>query len=505
VRGRLGLLATACGLALAVPFWAGDYVPLVDLPQHLALAAVLRHHDDPAWAFNHFYEVEWLKLTPYWTYYLALDALSFVMPLDTASRVYLSLYALAVPWTGLAACAAFGAPRWGGLLMAPLALNANLYFGFVNYATGVVLLLVLLAEFQRFLTARTAGRAVRLAALSAVLFLTHAQPFAFLLLAAPMLAAAAPSPPSTGRRLAALLVLAPATLGLFAPWVYREFVGPRSAEPKYNFGTVTDLGAGYRPVRQAVAELPEAVAGAYQDGSDTLLLAAWAGLVATLLAAGWRRGAPHAWRGRRLALLALICYFVLPMAIRGQWNIAPRFAWIAALLLVTALGDPGRRLAHIGTAASVALTLAGALNALHHHRQFSREAAGFAGVVDVIPMGQRVLSLIYDTRSRVFTQWPYMHFGQYLMAYRGGAAGWSLAKTPAQPVRHRRPADVPTLDPSRPEQFRPAEHAPRFDYFLARAGPSAGVIFAGAAAPPVLVYAAGAWRVWRNEQTPPRR
>src|SRR5688500_18471336 len=101
------------------------------------------------------------------------------MPLDTASRLYLSLYALAVPWTGLAVCSAFGAPRWAGLLMAPLALNSNLYFGFVAFTTGVVLMLFLLARYQRFLVEPTRGRALVLAVLSAVLFLTHAQPFAF--------------------------------------------------------------------------------------------------------------------------------------------------------------------------------------------------------------------------------------------------------------------------------------------------------------------------------------
>jgi hypothetical protein len=506
VIGRTGLLATVSGLALAAPFWVSGPLPMVDLPQHLAMAAMLHHHDDPPWAFGRFYEVEWLKLTPYWTYYLALHALSYVVPLDVASRLYLSLYALAVPWTGLTICSAFGAPRWAGLLMGPLALGSYLYFGFVNYVTGVLLLLIVLAGFQRLLTARTPARALAVAALSAVLFLTHAQPFAFLLPSALLLAVASPSPAPTRHRLAALLVFAPATFGLFVPWVYREFVGPRTAEPKYNFGTLTELGASYLPVREALSGMPAAIAGAYQDGTDTLLLAAWAGVVAALCAAGWRRGGGgHSWRGQRLALLALLFYLVLPMSIRGQWNIAPRFAWLAALLVVTAIPDPGRSLARLGTAAAVALTAAAALNAVHHHRRFSRESDGFSGVVETIPYGQRVLSLIYDTRSQVFTQWPYMHFGQYVLAHRGGAAGWSLAKTPAQPVRQRRPEAVPTLDPYRPELFRAAEHGPHFDYFIARAGPPAEAIFAGATAPPVLVYAAGSWRVWRNPEPLPAR
>lgn len=503
----LGWVATACGALMALPFWVGSYVPLVDLPQHLAVAAVLRSHGDPSWGFSRFYEVEWLKLTPYWTYYLVLDGLSLLLPLDVASRAYLSLYALAVPWTGLVLCSAFGAPRWAGLLMAPLALNTNLYFGFVAYVTGVLVLLVLLAGFQRFLDLPTARRAATLVLLSCVLFFTHVQPFAFLVPAAFLLAVVPPSPPSLRRRLALLLVFAPATLLLFAPWVYREFVSPRPGEEnRYNFGTVGELGSKYQPRSDALAELPTAVAGAYQDGTDTLLFAAWVGVVATLLAAGWRRGAAaHAWRARRLAGLALICCLAAPFAIQGQWNIAPRFAWLAALLIVAAMAEPGRPLSRAGGALAVLLTLAAALNALRHHREFGREAEAFTGVVDAVPRGQRVLSLVYDNRSRVFTQFPYLHFGQYVMAFRGGAAGVSLAKSPPFPVRHRRPEDFPAPDPLRPQDFRPAEWADRYDYFVARAGPAEDALFAGAPVRPVMVYERAPWRVWRNASAPSPR
>ena len=134
MHGRaLTAAALAAGAALAVPFWVRPWVPLLDLPQHLAAAAVLRHHGDPAWGFERFYEPQWGELTPYWSYYLALDLLACVMPLETASRVLLTGYAFAVPWVGMAFCAAFGRPRAAGLLAAPLALNANLYFGFVSY------------------------------------------------------------------------------------------------------------------------------------------------------------------------------------------------------------------------------------------------------------------------------------------------------------------------------------------------------------------------------------
>jgi hypothetical protein len=484
-------------LLLAAPFWVGRFVPLVDLPQHLAVAAVLRHHGDPTLGFGRFYEAQWTELTPYWTYYLALDGLSRLMPLDTASRVYLSLYALAVPWVGLAVCAAFGAPRWAGLLMAPLALNTNLYFGFVAYVTGVLLMLAALAVFLRFRTEPTRRRAAVLIALSAVLFFTHVQPFAFLLLAALLLAQVAPEPASRARRFAPLLVFAPAVLALFAPWVYREFLAGRTADGAYNFARLDEVRPQYHALSYMLTELVPSVAGAYQDGTDTLLFAAWAAVVALLLA---RSARPDA---LRLAVLALLGYFAAPMAIQGQWNIAPRFAWIAALLAVAAIGDPGRALSRAGAALAVALTAATSLNAIQHHRRFDREADGFARILAALPPGQRVISLVYDTRSAVITQWPYVHFGQYALAFRGGAAGWSLAKSPPFPIRHRRPQDFPAPDPFHPEAFRPVEHGRHYDYALARFGPAERVIFEGAVTPWVAVASGGPWRLWRNPAADP--
>jgi len=84
----LKLAATLCGIALASPFWVGRLVPLLDLPQHLAVVAVLRHHGDPDWGFSRFFDVEWGELTPYWTHYLVTWALSHLVPVETASRLY---------------------------------------------------------------------------------------------------------------------------------------------------------------------------------------------------------------------------------------------------------------------------------------------------------------------------------------------------------------------------------------------------------------------------------
>src|SRR4051812_16500757 len=110
---------------MAAPLWVGRYLPLVDLPQHLAITTVLLHHDDPAWVLARYFEPQRGELTPYWAHYLALEGLSHAMPVDTAARVFLSLYVFALPWAAMALARALGAPPPVGLLALPLALNGN--------------------------------------------------------------------------------------------------------------------------------------------------------------------------------------------------------------------------------------------------------------------------------------------------------------------------------------------------------------------------------------------
>ena len=45
----------------AAPICTGDVLPLLDWPEHLAIASILRHYGDPAWQFQQTFEID-LKL-----------------------------------------------------------------------------------------------------------------------------------------------------------------------------------------------------------------------------------------------------------------------------------------------------------------------------------------------------------------------------------------------------------------------------------------------------------
>jgi hypothetical protein len=483
--------AALLGAALmAVPLWVGRYLPLLDLPQHLALATVLLRHGDPAWVLGPYFEAQHGELTPYWTHYLALEGLGQVLSMDAASRVFATAYVLALPWAAMALLRALGRPPALGLLSIPLALNANFYYGFLAYCAGVVLMMWTLALVAREMDAPRTSRAPAIAVLAAALFFTHVQPFAFLLLGAAMLVPFGDAP--WWKRVLRTWPLGPAVVGLFLPWLYLATT-PQPGVERY-FPPIGTPGARFQDLGDRVRGFPDAVAGSYQDGSDGILL----GAVAVALIAGARARETVAIvpmrRAVALLLAALVCYGTLPVAIQGQWNIAQRFAWLAALLLPFALRQAPRWL----PAATVALAAATAANAARQHVRFEREAAPFDRALAAIAPGSRVLGLTYDPKGRVLERWPYLHFEQYAVVRGGGMAAHSFAANAPLPVRLRTGARLPASEVWRPHHFRYHDHGRYFDYFLVRDPGGDADPLRALEAHVEEVFRGGAWRVYRR-------
>ena len=187
------------------------------------------------------------------------------------------------------------------------------------------------------------------------------------------------------------------------------------------------------------------------------------------------------------------CYFALPVSIQGQWNIAQRFAWTAALLLPCL----ARRAPRWVPAAAVALAAATGANAAWHHTRFDREAAPFEQALAALPPGARVLGLIYDARGSVLERWPYLHFEQYAVVRGGGMAAHSFTLNAPLPVRLRPEARVPAPRLFWPDEFRYDEHARFFDYFLLR-DPTGRHNVRSFGGPVHEVFRGGAWRVYRG-------
>jgi hypothetical protein len=134
VKERRALYA-AIAFLLAAPFFLFDWVPLYDLPNHIAQQHILFGDGAPGAAT--YYAVHWRPIPN-----LALEGAVFmlhrIMPVDLAVRVFLAVTALQL-FLGTIALrrAVFG--RGGGLEIAAalFVFNGPLLFGFVNECFGV--------------------------------------------------------------------------------------------------------------------------------------------------------------------------------------------------------------------------------------------------------------------------------------------------------------------------------------------------------------------------------
>lgn len=479
-------------LAAAIyPLWVSPLLPMMDLPQHLATVRILHSYGDPWYAVDKYHVIDFSK-TQYLSWYLAVDALAYLMPLEAANRVVLSLYAAGLPLAMLALLRAHGRDPALALLAGPLVYNVFFFMGFANYITALPLMLWALALLQRCLDAPRWPRIAGLAALALLLFYSHAQAFALygLLAGLTVLLGAPGWHPRQWWRAAAHLL--PALLAM-AVWTSRSLILAGEADWKQGHGgrNATSAKMNFEPLQERLHHLGDWWTDVYQGDSDEKLALAWLALL--LLALLLRRPVSEAsqpqWRWARLKLPAalltatLAVYLLSPVSYKWIWPISYRFVPVIALLaLLGAAGEDWlggsaaqrqwtRRLGVLLPA--LALMLAAAR--LHGERAlaFSAEAGPIREIVARAEPGKKLISLVYGAGSAVLQQAPMIHLGQYYVVDRGGQASFSFADFPQSPVLYPSVGGPPKF-PARfewtPERFTWAEHGHWFDYVLVRGG-----------------------------------
>ncbi|MEO7795061.1 MAG: hypothetical protein ABIV06_09835, partial [Thermoanaerobaculia bacterium] len=447
----------------AAPFWAGAYLPLVDLPQHLALARILGAPHDAAAGFDHFFRLQ-VGPSPYWGYLAPVWLLAKLMPLELASRIFLSLWAVVLPLSIGRLLRALGRDwRWAAFSL-PLIWNSHLFWGFTALLASMPLYFYTVAiAIERFDLGPPDRRTdLRLGGLALAVFLCHVQ--GFLLLVASLLLLSLLQGGGVRRHARRLIFLVPA-LALFGLFFASQVAGDEPMSPLHamhrpRYSQVTGPDAwDFESPGVTLSRLPERIWGAYTDGSDDAIGAAWILLliVGLIFARGageaGRERSPASFRGELLCLLALGCYLCLPYELAGQPYFNTRYPVFAALLAPVFLTQPatGRRRALC--AAAAALGFVAHLNAAWKFAAFQRETEGFDAVLARIPAGRRVLGLVFDRGERdLFRLGPHLHFPAYYVARQGGDAGFTFAGLPAQPVRYR-----PEGQALHPDEWKPWE------------------------------------------------
>jgi hypothetical protein len=493
---RRALFALCCVVA-AAPLWATADLPLVDLPQHLHLVSVLHRLRDPTTLFPEWFAARG-ELTPYLGYYQSVNLLAYVLPLETANRLFLSLYVAGLPLSLAFLLRSLGRQTWPALLAVPFAYGDSFAWGFINYCASLPLAILCCGLFLRTLTEPSRRRwwAGWTAACLVAVLLMHVQAFAFLAFALPGLLLSTRVPEDApgmsarariGPRLPALASVVPG-VGLFFAWVVLRAGAPAEVEagaPWKAWGPMlSPQNLGWKSFAQNREELFSLLANQLRDGSDRT--APWAVAAALVLAWGLGLALPPEerdarWRGMgRLVLLtgvALGLFFLLPFDIRGyMYYLNSRYAHLAAglaVLLVPAVRARAETALH---AVGLAVALAVAVPLWNGYAAFSAELQPLREVSAAAGQKARTFGLIFNSASRVVTHPVYLHAAARIAREQGGYANFSFALTPHSPVKYTRPPPPTTASEWRPDQFRYATMGAAYDHFLVR-GPAPERLF----------------------------
>jgi hypothetical protein len=262
----------------------------------------------------------------------------------------------------------------------------------------------------------------------------------------------------------------------------------------------------FQPVSEKLARLPDLLAGGFWNYADRPALWALsvAALVVLVLGLVFRqpvaRGFVARLRPVLLFLLAALCYVALPQDITGyMYAICPRYAQVAALLLITVLPFPFGRSYQVFVAVAVAAVAFAGINLTVLFREFDVEADNFEMLVKDLPKSARVMHLIVNWGSRLATHPVYLHYAALAAERVDGVPSFSLATDPSFPVGYK-PGAQP---PASPWEWRPLEvsweQMKWYDVYLSRGEVPPEQLFRGHAQEVELAARADLWRLYKKK------
>jgi hypothetical protein len=476
--------AYALALLLGVaPLWAAHQLPMVDLPQHLALISALHRLDDTTTLYPTVFSARG-ELTPYLGYYYLVSLLNWLLPLELANRLFLTAVVTGLPLALGFLLRTLGRPRWPSLLALPFSYGDSFGWGFINYLASLPLAVLACALFVRALedTPNRRRWAVAHAVVLLATLLMHVQAFFFLAVGLPWLLLTTRVPGGLRARAPALLSVLPG-VAIFLVWGAGRLLAPAEVAegaPWKAWGPLfSERNLAFKSFAQNVEEFPRVLANQLRDGSDRWALLAvtvlWlAALVAVLAGVRGtvRDAGPARLRVWGLGLLALLLYFCLPFDIRGAiYYLNTRYAHLAAALFAAALPPLGARLRPAFLLGGAAAALLLAVPLIRAFRAFDSEAAPLLRFAALTPQRPRVMGLLFNPASQVVTHPVFLHAAAVPARLRGGITNFSFALTPHSPLQYRG-APPPTFASEwRPDGFRWDSMGGAYSHFLVRGPP----------------------------------
>ncbi len=466
------------GLVIVCPLWVTHRPPIQDLPQHVAAVRVLASFADSSYRFQEYFELT-LGRTQYLTVYLMAAPIAKLIGPTLATKAVLSFALVMTPLGILRLVRALAFEPWLAFLGLPFVFNVHVGYGFLNFVAAIPLLFYGLAlAVEQRQRATWQGR-VWLGAILFACFYTHVVPFGLLLIALVILT-------RWEKRvlLGQATVISPSAVAL-AIWLLSSPAG-RVVSSLGRAESATPAPLTHLPFGAALRMLPEWVIHITTVESENLRLIAWliAAVVLLVLSVACpselrisdqaSTSEPSLTLGRLVVLLlvplSMVAYFTLPNGYGFIWPICQRFPVLAILLGVGLFARAPQWSIRIAAAISLGLAVFAASEQSKVFRDAGEKGyRGFDAVIETIPKGSRVATLVFERQLEGLQLSPLMHAAGWLQAERGGVVMFSFAEFPSSPFTYRANRRPPLVAPRwewGPERVVPDRDLGWYDYCL---------------------------------------
>jgi hypothetical protein len=473
-EGGLPLVWLVLTAMLLIPVWHQRLLPMLDTPNHLALARAWHNFNDPTYRIMDYYTLR-IKPVPYIFFYAFIHWFMYLFSIEVANKLFLSLYLILYPISVLALARAFKRSPWLAVGGFALAFSQPWTYGFSSYLLGTAFMLLGFAALIRYYAEKRNLDLIQILIWSLLAYLCHILPWFIFGLGAigillvhwrrwrPGLFAAFAMLPSLALALVAIL--------------------DEQAEHAYiNRGG--KFSGMWRDFPTSVIEFPRRVMELFPGNLDTVVLLV---LTATVLGLAIWKGTRSSEQTREeqrvlplLVVLMGLSYVSLPYQVTKPlywWYVAPRLPSMMAplILLWPAVKLVGRQ--RLIMLPMVVACIALPIKLARLYRDFSNRNAPFIRLLGELPRGSSTMvvtrGMMRGQHSEEESGDPstsapvYWHFSSWPMALHGGYDPYLFDQ--GVPVRPRVTLRAPSW--STPDTFD-IRQAPDFDYYLVRFAPA---------------------------------
>ena len=460
-------------LATAAPLFATRYLPLTDVPEHVAVITTLERLMPGGGGAP--FELA-LGNSQYLLYH-AVGALIARVVGDAvlANKLLFALVALAWPLAARSLLRANGRDERLAIFASMVFWNRATIVGLEPYVASVPVALFALALVTRQAREATWRRGVGLAALSLASFYTHVSSYVLFGLTSGVVVVAMLARERrdgtamrevTGRGARVAASLMPSAAAALV-WWRAGSLSDATAQPG---------GVDRMPIAESVSAMPIWTFDVWRSSVDEVCAAAWWTAYALVVVASWRKDDSEEARtpGDWLVWVPLACaaavYLTTPFRVGGAAMLNVRLAPVLTLFALLGLRLRRDRFGDAALAIAACAALATAGNSMREMRRVAREKVGDLDVVlGAMRPGTRLAMLNFERSSRRTHFWPYIFAGSYHRARGGSIASYSFVELPHWPVHYARGAAPPDHGPFwafRPCAYRYREDGAFYDYVL---------------------------------------